>query len=43
MARCVTDVLRKRGVPVSVHSTDEFFMPEGRYVFVTDFHVIRTH
>lgn len=33
LSRCVTTALRDRGLTVGVHSTDEFFMQNGRYVF----------
>lgn len=33
LSRCVTDALRARGLTVSVHSTDEFFMKDGHYCF----------
>ena len=33
LSRCVTTALRDRGLTVAVHSTDEFFMQDGRYVF----------
>lgn len=33
LSRCVTDALRKRGISVAVHSTDDFFLKDGRYVF----------
>ncbi len=33
LSRCVTTALRDRGLTVAVHSTDEFFMQNGRYVF----------
>ena len=33
LARCVTDALRELGLTVAVHSTDDFFMRDGRYVF----------
>ncbi len=33
LSRCVTDALRAKGLSVSVHSTDSFFMRDGRYVF----------
>ena len=33
LSRCVTEALRARGLTISVHSTDEFFMKDGRYCF----------
>lgn len=33
LSRCVTTALRDRGLTVAVHSTDNFFMVNGRYVF----------
>lgn len=33
LSRCVTDALRAQNLTVAVHSTDEFFMQENRYVF----------
>ena len=33
LSRCVTEALRARGLSVAVHSTDEFFMKNGRYCF----------
>lgn len=36
LSRCVTDTLRKEGLSVAIHSTDDFFMRDGRYVFDID-------
>ena len=36
LSRCVTEALRSIGLSVSVHSTDDFFMRDGRYVFEVD-------
>ncbi len=36
LSRCVTEALRSHGLTVSVHSTDDFFMRNGRYVFELD-------
>lgn len=36
LSRCVTDALRSVGATVGVHSTDDFFMRDGRYVFEID-------
>ena len=33
LSRCVTEALEANGLTVSVHSTDEFFMKDGRYCF----------
>lgn len=33
LSKCVTNALRAKGLPVSVHSTDDFFMKDGRYAF----------
>lgn len=33
LSRCVTDALKAKGLSVAIHSTDEFFMLAGRYVF----------
>ena len=33
LSRCVTEALRGEGLSVAVHSTDNFFMKDGRYVF----------
>ncbi|HQL86189.1 MAG: hypothetical protein BWX73_02450 [Lentisphaerae bacterium ADurb.Bin082] len=36
LSRCVTDALQAKGLTVTIHSTDEFFMQDGRYVFELD-------
>ena len=36
LSRCVTDALRLRGLSVAIHSTDDFFMVDGRYAFNAD-------
>lgn len=36
LSRCVVEGLRAKGISVAVHSTDEFFMRDGRYVFELD-------
>lgn len=36
LSRCVTEVLRAQGASVAIHSTDDFFMRNGRYVFELD-------
>lgn len=33
LSKCVTTALRDRGLTVAVHSTDDFFMVNGRYAF----------
>ena len=33
IARCITQALRSVGLQVINHSTDEFFMHDGRYCF----------
>ena len=36
LSRCVVEGLRAKGISVAVHSTDDFFMRDGRYVFELD-------
>ena len=33
IARCITNALQDAGLQVANHSTDEFFMHDGRYCF----------
>ena len=32
-ARCILETMRREGISVRVHSTDDYFMVDGRYVF----------
>ncbi len=36
ITNCVVDVLKNNGIDIAVHSTDEYFMVEGKYVFSID-------
>lgn len=33
LARCITDAIRGAGLTIANHSTDDFFMEDGRYCF----------
>ena len=33
LSRCITDTIRAAGMTIANHSTDDFFMVDGRYCF----------
>ena len=42
LSRCITDAIRAAGLTIANHSTDDYFMEDGRYCFdlakLSDYH-----